>query len=225
MFTRNLKKEEVELIKKMERFVRKNHSGMEGHDHSHVLEVTRLSIEIGKRIDAPLDPFVVIFGALLHDIGRISAPTEVHGLVGASLAEEFLEACRVDREQIGKITRIITRHTPASMIPPEPDAEKVVFDADRIEVLGRIGVLRGAMNKRGSIEDILEFVIRKRSKGFDAMYYDESREISKHLYRDTMDFLEGLRKDLDRRCKHIKNLELPMESGAEVVLDQPEDGE
>lgn len=170
-----------------------------------------MSIEIGSKIKDPLDPFEVICGALFHDIGRVQSPSgALHGLIGASITEEFLEAVKVDKETIGKITRIVARHTPTSMVAPETSAEKVVFDADRLEVIGRIGILRGAMNKKGSIEDIVEFIIKKRTKSFDVLFFDESRKMAESQYQETLVFLEGLEKDLENRCRNIENIQLPI---------------
>ncbi|MCX8146920.1 MAG: HD domain-containing protein, partial [Candidatus Woesearchaeota archaeon] len=156
VFTRKLTQKEKEIIEKIIVFVEDKHNRSEGHDYSHILEVCRLSIEIGKAIKDEVDPFVLICGALLHDIGRINAPNGLfHGLDGGARAEEFLESLIEDKYIINKIERIVVRHTPNSGIPPEAPEEKVVFDADTLERLGFMGMIRGIMGKTGTIESII----------------------------------------------------------------------
>ena len=83
MFTRNLIEDEVGVIGNIETFVRDKHDTLQGHDYSHVLAVTHYAIEIAKRIPDPVDPFVLICGALFHDIGRVGTGTgRLHGLRG-----------------------------------------------------------------------------------------------------------------------------------------------
>ena len=120
MFERKLTDKEVTLINKIIRFIEQKHSGSEGHDYSHVLEVARYSIQIGERISDKVAPFILIVGALFHDIGRVDAPSgQLHGLLGGGIAQEFLKTTWVDHEKIDKICRIVVRHTPTSMLPPE----------------------------------------------------------------------------------------------------------
>jgi len=77
MFERKLTRKEVELIKEIEAFIKDKHSQAQGHDHSHVLQVTRYAIQIAEAIPDEVNPFILICAALFHDIGRIG----VHPLV------------------------------------------------------------------------------------------------------------------------------------------------
>jgi len=212
MFTRNLTEKEIKIIHKIVDLIKEKHSNTDAHDYSHVLEVTRYSIEIAKKIKEKVDPFVTICGALLHDIGRVDEESgALHGFKGGVIAEAFLESAEIAKNLIEQIKIVVIRHTPTSLMPPKTTEGRVVFDADRIECLGRLGILRGVMGKKGSMEQIIERVIDKRSKGYGIMYFDESREIAKDLYKDTMDFLTGLKKDLEKRCTEIQGINLPVE--------------
>ena len=157
MFSRKLTKKESETIKTIIEFVKEKHSREMGHDYSHVLEVCRWAIEISLKIQEPVDPFIIICGSLLHDIGRVGARDgSFHGLDGGSRAREYLESLLPERAIIDKITRLVVRHTPTSMISPHTIEEKVVCDADGIERLGLMGMVRGIMNKKGSMEFIIK---------------------------------------------------------------------
>jgi len=156
MFERKLTRKEVELIKEIEAFIKDKHSQAQGHDYSHVLQVTRYAVQIAEIIPDEVNPFILICGALFHDIGLIDTINEVlHGLSGATIANEYLESTWVSADVRKKISRIITRHTPTSMIPPRSIEEKIIHDADALDRLGVMGMIRGIMGKSGSIEDIL----------------------------------------------------------------------
>ena len=145
-----------------------------------MLEVTRIGIDIAEQLSEPVDPFLLICGSLFHDIGRINAVSgSLHGLEGAAIADQFLWAVWPDREAIDQIVRIVARHTPTSAIPPETIEEKIVFDADTLERFGWIGILRGVMSKTGSIEQILDSVIRKRTADYDNLCLQVSREVGR----------------------------------------------
>jgi len=148
MFERNLTRREVELIQQIEEFVREKHRHEQGHDYSHVLAVTDFAIHIAEAIPEEVNPFILIVGSLFHDLGRVGTHTGVlHGLRGATLAREYLTATWVSPSDREKILRIVARHTPTTMIPPESVEERIVSDADALDRLGLMGMLRGLVGK------------------------------------------------------------------------------
>ncbi len=208
MFTRKLTKKEAGIVRLVIDFVKNKHIRQTGHDYAHVLEVCRWSLEIGSRIVEPVDPFVVLCGALLHDIGRIGAPDgSFHGLDGAARAREFLEAVMDNPEMVSRITGLVVRHTPTSGIPPRSIEEKVVCDADGIDRLGLMGMFRGIMNRKGSMEFIIKDRIRNRLQDYDKLHFKESRELAEPYYRETLRIVERLEKSLDRRLLNLEQIE------------------
>ncbi|MFC1731868.1 HD domain-containing protein [candidate division KSB1 bacterium] len=208
VFKRKLTKEEVEVIEEIIVFVENKHHRAEGHDYSHILEVCKHSIEIARRIKDKVDPFILICGALLHDIGRINAPSGLfHGIDGGARAMEFLQSLIEDEHTILKITRIIVRHTPTSMIAPETPEEKVVYDADALDRLGYIGMARGLMGKTGTIHSILENRIKKRMADYHKLNYKESRKLGKTLHKHTIKIVKELKAGLKTRYKDIREIE------------------
>ena len=213
MFTRNLNEDEVGIIGSIETFIRDKHDTSQGHDYSHVLAVTRYAIEIAKQIPDPVDPFVLICGALFHDIGRVGTKTgRLHGLRGATITEEYLKTIDIEDEIREQIVRIVVRHTETSMLPPETVAERVVYDADDLDRLGWMGMLRGMMVGAAdrSMEDIIENRLEKRKKDYDRLYFQASRELGRELYEETLQLIEFIRASLDQRCVEISKLNLPV---------------
>lgn len=157
-----------------------------------------------------VDLFILIRGALFHDLGRVGVSTgTMRGVRGAALAEQFLKASWINKEIGKKIVRIVTRHTPTSHMPPQTTEEKIVYDADTLDRFGWIGILRGMMGKTGSIEDIIEKVIAKRSQDYELLIFKESREMGREAHQNSIFFLGELRKALQKRSKEIRELSLP----------------
>jgi uncharacterized protein len=224
VFERKLTRKEVELIQEIETFIKDKHRQAQGHDYSHVLQVTRYAVQIAETIPDEVDPFVLICGALFHDIGRIGTITGMlHGLRGATIAEEYLESTWVSADVRKKMARIITRHTPTSMIPPHSIEEKIVYDADALDRLGLMGMLRGIMGKRGSIESILTDRMQKREGDYDRLYFEESQRIGEQLQVTTIQVIHRFREALDKRAEQIADIKWPVERTA--MSNNNEEGE
>jgi putative nucleotidyltransferase with HDIG domain len=213
MFVKKLSKEEKEIIREIELLVRDKHDTLQGHDYSHILAVAHYSVEIAKRIPDQVDPFVMLCGALFHDIGRVGTQTgRLHGLRGATIAEEYLRAIGIEPETREKIVRIVVRHTETSMLPPETIEEKVVFDADDLDRLGLMGMLRGMMvgSASRSMEDIIENRLQKRKKDYDRLHFQASRELGRELYDETLRLIDFIQNSLNQRYLKIKELDLKL---------------
>ena len=224
MFERNLTRREMELIEDIQEFIREKHSQSERHDYSHILQVVRYAIQIARAIPDEVDPFVLICGALFHDVGWIGTDSGVlHGLRGATIVDEYFDSTWVSADIKKKIKRIVIRHTVTSMMPPQTVEEKIVWDADGLDGMGLIGILRGLIaDEQGSIEEILTDEFRESRKTYDKLYFEESRRIGKELHEETIEVIKGFKRALDHRLKAIEQLALPVErpvNGAKVQVD------
>ena len=213
MFERNLTRREMELIEDIQEFIRGKHSQSERHDYSHILQVVRYAIQIARVIPDEVNPFVLICGALFHDVGWIGTNTGVlHGLRGATIVDEYFDSTWVSADVKKKIKRIVIRHTAASRMPPETVEEKIVWDADGLDGMGLIGILRGLVSEeQGSIEEVLTNEFRESRKTYDKLYFEESRRIGKELHEETIEVIQGFKRALDHRLKAIEQLALPVE--------------
>jgi uncharacterized protein len=138
-----------EIISKTEDYARRTMQGeSSGHDWWHAYRVWKTSIFIGKEERADL--FVVQLGALLHDIGDYKLHSGDQA-VGPQLAGEWLEGIGVGAKTIYHVEKIIeaTYHdinTGQSSIHDIITSKEaaVVWDADKLDALGAIGILRAA---------------------------------------------------------------------------------
>ena len=207
MFTRALTQKEQEILLKIQEFVRRNHAKSDSHDYSHVFMVTRTAIQISKNIEDPVDPFIVIAGSLLHDIGKTTNNfAGFHGLFGGSIAEEFLEGLEIENSLSEKICRVVVRHTPTSSIPPVTPEEKVVYDADTLDRLGLMGLLRGFIGKEGSMQEILEKYMASRQLDYEKLNFEYSRELGMMGAQELEGFSHVIQKRLNDRMSSIEDI-------------------
>jgi len=208
MFSRALTNEERQWLTELESFVKEKHADLGSHDYSHVLQVVEFAIEIANNIEEQADPVVVICGALLHDIGRMVSDS-MHGLAGGALAEELLESLPLTDEQIIRITKVIVRHTATSHVPPQTTEEKIIYDADGLDRLGTMGLLRGFVDKKGSMMDVLERYMAKRIKEYDKLFFPISRKMGKELDVEMRKLITLFTKRLNERKESVEQLILP----------------
>lgn len=210
MLTRHLAPKERALIRDMECFIREKHRHTEGHDYSHVLEVLRYSLMIAEAIPEPVNPFILVCGALFHDIGRtFDENGTLHGFIGGAITDMYLKSTWVKEEDVGKIVRIVVRHTETSRIEPESVEEKIVYDADGLDRLGLMGMIRGIMGNHGNIKDTLENRSKKRLGDYKRLYFDVSREIGEKLYRETVEVVTQMLNALETRLNNIEDIQIP----------------
>jgi uncharacterized protein len=208
VFMRQLSDDEQEVLKRLEHFVKHAHAQSDSHDYAHVLTVTKYTIDIAHNIEEQVDPFVCIAGALLHDIGK-TTPTyaHIHGLLGGALAEEFLDGLKLDKTKTEAISRVVVRHTQTSMIPPETPEEMIVADADTLDRLGLMGLLRGFMGKTGeSMDEIMNRYMNKRKHDFEKLHFEYSMKIGDDLQDELMEFMIKVEERLKFRLASIEDL-------------------
>jgi len=208
VFSRQLTRKEMAQLLNMQEFVRHAHAESDSHDYSHVFTVCRYAIDIAKNIREPVNPFVCIAGALLHDIGKTNQVfAHIHGLFGAGLAEEYLDGLEIEHSIRDDICRVVVRHTPTSMMSPITPEEKVVFDADTLDRLGLMGLLRGFIGKRGdSMEHILTEYMERRKQDYDKLNYDFSKAVGNDLHQELLEFVITIEKRLSERMASIEQI-------------------
>ncbi|MDA3832657.1 MAG: HD domain-containing protein [Spirochaetales bacterium] len=114
------------------------------HGPDHALRVEKTALYIGKHMDCRLD--IIAAGAILHDIGRRAETackgTLCHAIRGAELAKPILQEFNFNTTDIDAICDTIRCHRyRGSLIPPTIEA-KILFDADKLDSIGAIGIGR-----------------------------------------------------------------------------------
>jgi uncharacterized protein len=114
------------------------------HDWEHTQRVYNLCLHIGKKENADLK--ILKIAALLHDIGRECEDNckgkICHAKKGASLAKELLLELKMDKTEIDKVVHCIETHRFRGSKLPVTKEAKVLFDADKLDSIGAVGIGR-----------------------------------------------------------------------------------
>ena len=153
---------------------------------------TRLALECGADVEA------VRLACLFHDAGRGLDPRG-HEERGAQLAEEFLRREGCPRELVEKVKRAVLKHHAR---PNELDTveEKVVWDADKLDALGLVGLARCLLEagfRREGIEEALEHYARDLRELGNAMHLGESRRVAEERTSRALQFIRCLEEELE----------------------------
>ncbi|UCH32552.1 MAG: HD domain-containing protein [Candidatus Bathyarchaeota archaeon] len=121
-----------------EEFLRHSH-----HSKSHVERVYNLAIRISEKEKADLD--VIKAAALLHDVARAMEDEETitdHAFEGAKIAREVLENVHFPREKVDQVIYCIEMHRFKKGAEAKTLEAKILQDADRLDIIGAIGLAR-----------------------------------------------------------------------------------
>lgn len=110
------------------------------HDFDHVLRVWAMALRLAIAEGADRD--VVEAAALLHDTGRAEelATGRSHAAISAERARVFL--ANRDPAFVEAVADAIATHSFRAGLPPATLEAKVLFDADKLDSIGAIGIAR-----------------------------------------------------------------------------------
>lgn len=121
------------------------------HDKDHIYRVLYNALYIAES-EKNVDYDVLVSACLLHDIGRqeqFENPALDHAEVGGDKAYAFLVENGYSGEFAQKVKDCIVAHRFRKNRPPESLEAKILFDADKLDVVGAIGIARTLMYKSG----------------------------------------------------------------------------
>lgn len=167
------------------------------HAWDHTLRVLRLCERIGPVEGA--DMTVLRMAALLHDIGRVHQDRAGGGLChaeqGAALALPIVEPLALEATRKENLVHCIAAHRFRSDPAPRTLEARVLFDADKLDSIGAVGVARaflfaGEVGARLHNPDV--DVTLTRPYSVDDTGYREYR-LKLHRIKDRMLTAEGKR--------------------------------
>lgn len=191
------------------------------HDWEHTLRVVRLCRRIGPVEGA--DMLVLEAAALLHDIGRpmqdATNGSVCHAVQGAAMAGSFIASLPLTAARKENIVHSVRSHRFRDGHIPESIEAKVLFDADKLDAIGAVGIARAYLFA-GELGACLhnphlppeesepysrndtghrEFSI-KLSKIKDRMLTAEGRRMARDRHAFMVAFFERFLEELEGRC-------------------------
>lgn len=183
------------------------------HDFDHTERVHDLAVHLAKAEGADLE--IVELAAWLHDIARKEEDDSNgainHALKGAEIAREILLELGVAENKIDRICECVARHRFRDNNEPETLEEKIIFDADKLDSIGAVGLGRaflfaGEFGARMHNKDVVvattaeytkedtayrEFLV-KLSKIKDKLQTEEGRRLGEHRHKFMAEFFEEM---------------------------------
>lgn len=136
-----------EKYQKIKKIVERELAGADaGHDFNHVMRVYELCLNLARKIKN-IDLDILRLAALLHDIGGVEELKDksgklCHARESAKMAQKILKKFGYSQEKIDKIIHCILAHRYRTGVRPKTKEAKILFDADKLDALGAIGVAR-----------------------------------------------------------------------------------
>jgi len=114
------------------------------HDLRHVYRVYNNCIYLSK-FEKYVDIDVLKVAALLHDIARVKEDQDNtgntdHAVLGAEMAKKILK--RIKYNKIDEVLHCIKSHRCKGMYKPKSLEAKILYDADKLDTLGAVGIVR-----------------------------------------------------------------------------------
>ena len=119
------------------------------HAVEHIERVYNLCLHLAE-YESIVDLDILKTAALLHDLARVKefkdkTGTIDHATLGAEMAGKILEDLGYSDEKISKVKHCITTHRFRGNSRPQTMEAKILFDADKLDVLGAVGIARSFM--------------------------------------------------------------------------------
>ena len=138
--------EERDALARAREISRSIHAGFApSHDFSHAERVYRLAERIADAEGADL--FIVRMAALLHDIGRAEESKnnnaeDIHEELSVRMTGPILDGLGVSSDKKDAILHAIATHRHRRGGEPRTLEAKCLFDADKLDSLGAVGIAR-----------------------------------------------------------------------------------
>ena len=118
-------------------------NGDPGHDFAHILRVVDNCRRFGRDVNANLE--LLLPAAVLHDVVNLpkNHPERLQASqMAAEKSRQVLSDAGYNEAEISKIAEIITEHSYSLGRKPSSIESAVLQDADKLDALGAIGIMR-----------------------------------------------------------------------------------
>jgi uncharacterized protein len=165
----------------------------------HVERMTTWCQRLGPAEGADME--VLVAGALLHDVGVV-IDRKTHYVVGRTRAKEILHQVGFPDEKVAASLHVLESHSRYGGPAPRSAEARIGQDADALEYIGAIGVLRalirgitdGSFN--GKVSDFPGFLRSTLAKVEDTFHTKEAEEVGRSRVAYMKSFLERIEKEL-----------------------------
>lgn len=192
--------------------LQKRPDGSLAHQWDHIERVYDISMEIAETYKDSINLEVLQLAALLHDVGETCANKEYHQKVSALIASQLLSDTGYSADIIEKVCTIIMEHSSENDLErfhPSSLESKILFDADKIDAVGAVGITRALIlcGQQGkSSEECLRWYQNKIRKVLPFIQTKEGHNLLKKRLGFVKHFLTKYREEAEQFKSHEVNL-------------------
>ena len=189
------------------------------HDKYHIYRVLNAAMDI-YNYENPVDFDVLVAACLLHDIGREKQFADeklCHAQIGGDMAYNFLLSRKWSEQKALHVKQCISSHRYRGNNPPKSIEAKILFDADKLDASGAIGIARTLIyqgqiaaplyiidenenimvdNGGAAKTSFLQEYNYKLKKVYDSFFTERAKEIALERQKTAIDFYNGLFNEL-----------------------------
>ena len=172
------------------------------HRADHLERVMQNAKAIAATLEG-VDSELLELAVLLHDVDQPVGRKGEHVALSMKAAKEILEQAGCPEERTALVLRIISEHSSEHVESREPSSveARVLFDADKLDGLGAVGIARvfslfGQMNC--SIKDAIPWYRKKIDLSLRHVQTEEGRRLCDAELPFVLRFLEQLESELKR---------------------------
>jgi HD superfamily phosphodiesterase len=165
----------------------------EVHAEDHILRVLKRCIRLGEKLDADLE--VLVAAVYLHDLGRHYIDDKAHGALSALKAEPVLERISFPEEKRATVLHAIRVHDVSATPEDRTTLEsKILYDADKIDTLGVVGVLRYIRHFYG--KKPIDYMLDDIDARWEGLALQETRHMALQDYKYIKNYFSQLKEEL-----------------------------
>lgn len=154
------------------------------HDFSHTLRVIELAQKIALVEGGNQE--IIYLASLLHDIGRvIKNRSKPHAVLGSEMAKDILNDFAYEEKIKKEVVQAIASHSKSADIPCHSLEAKILFDADKVDALGAIGLARLFADAGRNDIPLYDYLPNLRKKGICTDLLRQDRQIIERLHTVT----------------------------------------
>ena len=164
------------------------------HRWDHIWRVYKRVMKLEKTIDDEnIDLESLKISALLHDIDQPYFDKKNHVKKSIEKAKQILSNMDYPKKQTDKILKIIKEHSTEDNIKPSSIEAKILYDADKLDGIGAIGISRvfSYTGQNGIIpSDAIKWYIEKIEKAHDNMQTRMGRKEAEDRIKYVKSFIQ-----------------------------------
>lgn len=208
----------IDIYKRVEAYMLQTMNDS-AHDKEHIYRVLYMALDIARH-EQNVNKEVLIIACLLHDIGRqeqFEYPSLCHAKIGSEKAYKYLIDNGFSKSKAAHIKSCILTHRFRSESQPESIEAKILFDADKLDATGTLGIARTlfykgqvseplySLGENGMILDgtddntpsFFQEYKYKLEKLYDKFYTKRGAEVAAERQKSAKEFYEHMLKEVN----------------------------